>query len=42
MITARAIGERVEDLSQRTETTQVFANADGSWTSEAALTPIPW
>lgn len=38
--TAREQGHRVEDLSQRTETTQVFANADGSWTSEEAASPV--
>lgn len=35
-ITAKATGARVEDLSQRTETEQVFANPDGSWTSETS------
>jgi RHS repeat-associated protein len=39
-VTARAQGHRVEDLSQRTETTQVFANPDGSWTSEQAASPV--
>lgn len=29
---ARAKGERVEDLSQRTESSSVFANADGTYT----------
>lgn len=40
MIAARASGVRVEDLSQRTETTQVFANPDGTWTSETADAPV--
>ena len=35
-MTARATGARVEDLSQRTEREQVFANPDGSWTSESS------
>ncbi|PRB74686.1 hypothetical protein CQ012_13640 [Arthrobacter sp. MYb214] len=33
-ITAKATGQRVEDLSLRTATEQVFANPDGTWTSE--------
>lgn len=33
-ITAKAVGHRVEDLSLRTATEQVFANPDGTWTSE--------
>ncbi|MGP5032179.1 DNRLRE domain-containing protein [Glutamicibacter arilaitensis] len=33
-ITAKATGHRVEDLSLRTATEQVFANPDGTWTSE--------
>jgi large repetitive protein len=40
MLTAKVQGHRVEDLSQRTETTQVFANPDGSWTSQEAATPV--
>ncbi|WP_418908599.1 DNRLRE domain-containing protein [Glutamicibacter endophyticus] len=32
-ITAKATGHRVEDLSLRTATEQVFANPDGTWTS---------
>lgn len=40
MVTARASGERVEDLSQRTEESQVFANPDGTWTSESAPDPV--
>lgn len=39
MVTARVADRRIEDLSQRTETTQVFANPDGSWTSKAATGP---
>ncbi|ABM08846.1 hypothetical protein J2S98_004332 [Arthrobacter oryzae] len=35
-VSARATGRRVEDLSQRTATEQVFANPDGSWTSETS------
>jgi len=37
---ARKVGKRVEDLSQRTPTTQVFANADGTWTTEASAGPV--
>jgi hypothetical protein len=37
---ARKVGERVEDLSQRTPTTQVFANADGTWTTELSGGPV--
>lgn len=39
MVTARAAGKRVEDLSQGDAFTKVFANPDGSWTSET--TPGP-
>jgi RHS repeat-associated protein len=39
MVTARATGERVEDLSQRDEFSQVFANPDGTWTAETASEP---
>lgn len=39
-VTARASGKRVEDLSQGDAFTQVFANADGSWTSETASEPV--
>lgn len=35
-ITAKATGHRVEDLSLRTATEQVFANPDGTWTSETS------
>jgi large repetitive protein len=34
MVTARATGERVEDLSRRTETTTTWANPDGTITTE--------
>lgn len=37
-ITAKATGQRIEDLSQRTDKGQVFANPDGSWTSETTTT----
>ncbi|MBO9523636.1 MAG: DNRLRE domain-containing protein [Nocardioidaceae bacterium] len=40
VVTARASGQRVEDLSRRTETSQVFANPDGSWTEEHADGPV--
>lgn len=40
MVTARASGQRVEDSSQRTESTQVFADPDGTWTSEEASGPV--
>ena len=39
MVTARAMGERVEDLSRRSEMSQVFANPDGTWTSDTATEP---
>ena len=39
MEAARSTGERVEDLSQRTETTVVFANPDGTWTAESVSEP---
>ncbi len=39
MVTARATGQRVEDLSQRDELTRVFANPDGTWTAESATQP---
>jgi hypothetical protein len=38
-VTARASGERVEDESQRTEFTRVYANPDGTWTNETATGP---
>lgn len=37
---AAGLGARVEDLSQRNETTQVFAEPDGTWTSESASEPV--
>lgn len=39
MITAQASGHAVEDLSQRTEYGRVFANPDGSWTSDSTTEP---
>lgn len=39
-LAARALDKRVEDLSQRTSTTQVFANADGTWTTESYAGPV--
>jgi RHS repeat-associated protein len=39
LVTARASGERVEDESRRTEFTRVYANPDGTWTSETASAP---
>jgi RHS repeat-associated protein len=39
-VTARLLGHRVRDQSQTTETTEVFANPDGSWTSESAPGPV--
>jgi len=38
-VTARLSGHRVEDLSQRNEYTRVYANPDGTWTSETASEP---
>lgn len=38
-VTARAVGRRVEDVSQRSAVEQVFANPDGSWTSEVSVLP---
>ncbi|WP_370942830.1 LamG-like jellyroll fold domain-containing protein [Amycolatopsis sp. cg5] len=37
---ARASGKQVEALDQRTETTQVFAEPDGSMKREQALSPV--
>lgn len=37
---ARASGERVEDLSQRTPDRQVFAEPDGTWTAEITSGPV--
>ena len=39
IVTARASGVRVEDESQRTEFTRVYANPDGTWTNETASGP---
>lgn len=39
-IAARVLDQRVEDLSQRTETTVVYANPNGSWTSDEASEPV--
>lgn len=39
MVTARSTGEPVEDLSQRTEFSSVYANPDGTWSSETASSP---
>lgn len=38
-VTAHSIGRRVEDLSERTETSQTFVNPDGSLTTEEASEP---
>lgn len=38
-VTARAVGRRVEDVSQRSAVEQVFANPDSSWTSEVSVLP---
>ncbi|WP_406030281.1 DNRLRE domain-containing protein [Nocardioides sp. NBC_00163] len=38
-VTARTSGVAVEDISQRSESERVFANPDGSWTSETASEP---
>lgn len=40
MVSARASGSPVEDVSQRTEDTRVFANPDGTWSSEVASGPV--
>ncbi|WP_329864080.1 hypothetical protein [Zafaria sp. J156] len=39
-VTARATGQRVEDVSQRTETSQVFALPEGGWALEAHSAPV--
>ncbi|GAB3869308.1 hypothetical protein GCM10028801_46130 [Nocardioides maradonensis] len=36
---ARAEGHRVEDMSSRSEYSQTFANADGTWTTESTTEP---
>lgn len=38
-VTAKATGHRVEDTSQRSETSQVFSNPDGTWTLESYTLP---
>ncbi len=40
MVTAQAQGVPVEDVSQRTESTQTFANPDGTWSTEMATGPV--
>lgn len=37
---AAELGYRVEDVSERDATTQVFANPDGTWTVESAPGPV--
>jgi RHS repeat-associated protein len=37
---ARESGRRVEDMSERTPNTRVFAHADGTWTTETASAPV--
>jgi RHS repeat-associated protein len=39
-VNARLAGERVEDLSQRTETSSTYAMPDGSWQSALSLSPV--
>lgn len=39
-VNARLAGERVEDLSQRTESSSTFAMPDGSWQSALSLSPV--
>ncbi len=39
-VQARLQGSRVEDVSQRTQTTKTFANPDGTWTSEIWGSPV--
>ncbi|MFI5934037.1 DNRLRE domain-containing protein [Actinoplanes sp. NPDC051494] len=39
-VAAKLCGSRVEALGMRTETTQVFANADGTVTEDRALAPV--
>jgi large repetitive protein len=39
MVAAQAQASRVEDLSQRTESTRTFANPDGTWSTEMATGP---
>jgi RHS repeat-associated protein len=39
MVTARSTNHPVEDLSQRTQTSSVFANPDGTWTADTTAEP---
>jgi RHS repeat-associated protein len=39
LVAARGAKHRVEDVSQRDEVTRVYANPDGTWTSETASEP---
>ncbi|WP_281357654.1 DNRLRE domain-containing protein [Isoptericola sediminis] len=39
-VNARLAGERVEDLSQRTESSSTYAMPDGSWQSALSLSPV--
>ena len=39
MTTARVTGQQVEDMSQRSEDTRVYANPNGTWSAEAAAGP---
>lgn len=39
MVSARVLEHRVADESQTSETTRVYANPDGSWTTEEASGP---
>ncbi|WP_228551912.1 DNRLRE domain-containing protein [Mumia zhuanghuii] len=39
-LASRQADEKVEDLSARTETKQIFANPDGTWTEETASGPV--
>lgn len=38
-LAARVVGHRVEDVSQRSEFTRVYANPDGTWTASTASDP---
>lgn len=40
MLAAQQLDRRIEDLSQRTPTTQVFANGKGTWTTKIAAAPV--
>ncbi|MFD1825015.1 MULTISPECIES: hypothetical protein [Mumia] len=39
-LAARLADKKVEDLSARTESAQLFANPDGTWTEEVASGPV--